>query len=166
MMPLRNVTYTLLLTGVLALQSGCGDVMPDRNDENGMRTETNRLGQLSMRSPNGGVARVNRDQLTRIAEQVPGVEQAVLAMNDKDVVIGIKVDNAGKRRIVEKQVYSQLLWQYPEYEYFVTSDEALFDRVRTANKNQTVGQYHTKSVTSDNEIKTLADEITRAMVKP
>ena len=171
MMPLRNAAVTLLLAGVLALQSGCGDAASYRTNDRSMpgapqEIKSNGVGPMSMRSLSGGAARVGRDQLTRIAEQVPGVEQAVVAMNDEEVVVGIVVDSDSKRRIAEKQVVSQLLWQYPEYDYFVTSDQKLVDRVRAANQNQSVGQYQTRSVDSNNEITSIADEIARQMAGP
>ncbi len=172
MMPWRNVAAMLLLTGALALQTGCGDVNDDRVKTGAMRESQSGngnqqgIGQLGMRSANGGTARVGSDQLIRIAEQVPGVEDAILAMSGNDVVVGIQVDNEGKRRIAEKQVVSQLMWQYPEYDYYVTSDSELYNRVRTASRNQTTGQYRTKSVASDNEISSIVDAIARKSVKP
>ncbi|MCR2807958.1 YhcN/YlaJ family sporulation lipoprotein [Paenibacillus soyae] len=90
----------------------------------------------SVRTPGEGAnahsARINADQLADIAEQVPGVERADIAMNTDDVLVGIEVDNVGKRRIIEKQVTSALHWQYPEYRYHVTSDEALRDKIKAA----------------------------------
>lgn len=90
----------------------------------------------SVRPPEAGTdgpaERINADQLAQIAEQVPGVEQADIAMNTADVLVGIEVDNLGKRHIIEKQVTSALHWQYPEYSYHVTSDETLRSKIKAA----------------------------------
>lgn len=172
MMPWRNVAATLILSGALALQTGCGDGRDSRDESGAMREAKegtgNRqgIGQLSMRSEDGGVARVGSDQLIRIAEQVPGVEDAILAISGKDVVVGIQVANEGTKRIAEKQVVSQLMWQYPEYDYYVTADSELYNRVRTASQNQTTGQYRIKSVASDNEISSIVDAIARKSFRP
>ncbi|WP_214630477.1 YhcN/YlaJ family sporulation lipoprotein [Paenibacillus agaridevorans] len=165
MMPWRNGMYVLLLFGILALQSGCGDTAPERRDGYGARSPeaTKGIGPLGLRSQNG-TARVGSEQLTRIAEQVPGVEGAIVALNGDTVVVGLSVDDSGKRRIVEKQVMSQLLWQYPEYDYYVTSDESLVERVRSANRNG--GQYGMQSIAMNDEISAIADEIARTMIKP
>lgn len=172
MMPWRNTAALLVLSGVLASQTGCGDITDNLDGagvemystpEAGKRQGT---GQVDMKSANGGAARVGSEQLIRIAEQVPGVDHAILAVSGNEVVIGIQVDNQDKSRIAEKQVVSQLMWQYPEYNYYVTADTELFDRVRTASQNQSAGQYRTRSVTSDNEISSIVDEIARRSVRP
>ncbi|MHA6483181.1 YhcN/YlaJ family sporulation lipoprotein [Paenibacillus sp. strain BS8-2] len=172
MMPWRNIAAMLLLSSALALQTGCGDRVDNQRSTDLMPNHaansnaSRGIGQLSMRSQTGGTARVGSEQLIRIAEQVPGVEKAILAMNDNQVVVGIQVDDQGKRKIAEKQVVSQLMWQYPEYDYYVTSNNDLFDRVRTASQNQMKGQYRTRSVTSDKEISSIVDEIAKQSVKP
>jgi hypothetical protein len=145
----------LLLSSALA--SGCGNNndgnrMNDNNNNNELRqnalTPMNEIPpggypatpDDSVRPPgagtNGTAQRINADQLARIAEQVPGVERADIAMNTEDVLVGIEVDNLGKRRIIEKQVTSALLWQYPEYSYHVTSAETLRSKIKAAGSRK------------------------------
>lgn len=143
--------------------SGCGDAGNNYSmTENGERSHyihpnaleaPGDLPPLSYGKRNR-VARVTPDQLASIAEAAPGVETAVVLMNQNDVAVGIKLDQGSDRGIAEKQVLSALHWQYAEYNYHVTADERLIriiqdgdqealnsaDPTRVAALNQTVGE--------------------------
>ncbi|MEK3884142.1 YhcN/YlaJ family sporulation lipoprotein [Paenibacillus sp. PL2-23] len=153
----------LLLTGALA--GGCGHYDGNRSDsDNELRQ--NKRGEAEMlssgdypprpadsvRTPgvmeSGQGERINAEQLAHIAEQVPGVERAAVAMNTTDVLVGIEVDNTGKRRILEKQVMSALHWQYPEYRYHVTSDEMYCGKIKAtaSRKNGIEAQMYNQDI--------------------
>lgn len=139
----------LVLGGILAIIGGCSNSgAPDPIERQGEYQERS-LRQNAL-TPRGNVPteemgnrrlnRIQSDQLARIVEQVPGVERAQLAMNATDVLVGIEVDNPGKRRIIEKQVFSALIWQYSEYNYHVTSDEKLLEKIKSVNARKADGK--------------------------
>lgn len=185
-----RITLTLsalLLSGSLSLASGCGNGNTDNNlNETGTEgnVRQNAIRPLSNAPPGGynataddnnqipGAvlngneqgARISEAQLARIAEQVPGVERADIAMNGTDVLVGIELDdNASNRRIVEKQVTSALLWQYAEYRYHVTSDEALRSKIKSAGGRKSDGSYSAQMF--DQDIKALARRIDQSMTR-
>lgn len=179
-----RVTLTLsalLLCGGMSLASGCGN---ENTGNNGTGTadgvRPNALGLLNNAPPggynatpndrnripnaaaneNGQVARINEAMLARIAEQVPGVERADIAMNGTEVLVGIELDNADNRHIVEKRVISALQWQYPEYRYHATSDETLRMKIKSARQRKT-GNYRAQMY--DQDIKALARTIDQSL---
>ncbi|GKU80262.1 YhcN/YlaJ family sporulation lipoprotein [Paenibacillus sp. L3-i20] len=146
----KRAVSALLLGGILVVSGGCGMggannegqgtvkpntfVSPTRLPYTAHKTVPEDKNKLHMRSQsNMGEGRINRDQLVRIVEQVPGVENADIAMSYSEVLVGIGIDNIGKRKIIEKQVYSALQWQYPEYNYYVTSDVELHEKIKAVN---------------------------------
>ncbi|RIX52974.1 hypothetical protein D3P08_09975 [Paenibacillus nanensis] len=168
----------LLLCGGLSLASGCGNGNAD-NQNNGMEARGVRPNALtpSNHTPPGGYkatpddrnqmpgtvqngtnqgARVNEAQLAHIAEQVPGVERADVAMNGTDVLVGIELDNSGSRGIVEKRVTSALYWQYGEYRYHVTTDEDLRSKIKSISGRKNGGY---NALMFDRDIQSLASQI-------
>lgn len=178
----------LLLSSGLSLAAGCGNGIADNNGngagtadnvrQNALRPlsndppgefnatpdDNNRIPGTALNGNGQGAARISESQLARIAEQVPGVERADVAMNGTDVLVGIELDdNASNRRIVEKQVNSALLWQYAEYRYHVTSDEALRSKIRAAGGRKSNGGYSMQMF--DQDIKALARTIDQSATR-
>ncbi|TKI54643.1 sporulation protein [Brevibacillus antibioticus] len=73
------------------------------------------------------------EQLTLVADEVPGVERATVLVSGTDAVIGIRVrKNFGpeQTRIIEQQVHSAVRSRVPNFSIKVASDPATFDRIR------------------------------------
>ncbi|MFA4132219.1 MULTISPECIES: YhcN/YlaJ family sporulation lipoprotein [unclassified Brevibacillus] len=73
------------------------------------------------------------EQLTLVADEVPGVERATVLVSGTDAVIGIRVrKNFGpeQTRIIEQQVHSAVRSRVPHFSIQVASDAATFDRIR------------------------------------
>ncbi|MGN7470076.1 YhcN/YlaJ family sporulation lipoprotein [Brevibacillus sp. SAFN-007a] len=76
------------------------------------------------------------EQLTKAADDVPGVDRATVVVNGQDAVIGIRVrDNLGEPQanVIEQQVYSACRAVSPTLRMQVSSDQAVFERVRAIN---------------------------------
>ncbi|MBH5319281.1 YhcN/YlaJ family sporulation lipoprotein [Paenibacillus sp. GSMTC-2017] len=176
----KTVMSALLLGGILATASGCTSGQTNHNERgtvkpNGFATPSQMPHVANKTTPNDKhklhlssknydeVGRINRNQLARIVVQVPGVEHADVVMNSTDVLVGIGIDNIGKRKIIEKQVYSALQWQYPEYKYYVTSDEELHKKIIAVNERAENG-YNTQLF--DQDISAIAKAIAYSQTKP
>lgn len=88
-------------------------------------------------------------QLADRARLVSGVKKATVVVNNKDAIVGIDVNNVGKKATIEKQVHAALKNQYPHYNIHVTSDPNLHKRINTMNVN--MGSAH--------PVKTLANDV-------
>ncbi|MFD0590810.1 YhcN/YlaJ family sporulation lipoprotein [Paenibacillus sp. GCM10027627] len=158
----------LLLTGSLMTAGGCSYA---KNTENNLTTRQHSRGQADMiqvpeearKHRANGELRVTPDQLARIAEQVPGVDKANIVMNDRDVLVGIEVDDIGKRKIIEKQVTSALHWQYAEFDYHVTADETLRNKIISVSSKTAKG--HERKDLLNRDIDALAKVIDQSIVK-
>ncbi|MDR9503347.1 YhcN/YlaJ family sporulation lipoprotein [Brevibacillus agri] len=76
------------------------------------------------------------EQLTKAADDVPGVDRATVVVSGQDAVIGIRVrDNLGEpqAKVIEQQVHSACRAVSPTLQMQVSSDQAVFDRVRAIN---------------------------------
>lgn len=99
-----------------------------------MRSRSRKHGWRPLSQTEG---RVNGSQLATIAEHVSGIRHADVLMYNNDVVVGIHPDNSGKDKMLEQQVYSALKWQYAEYNYYVTADPDLRNRIKEAADKHT-----------------------------
>lgn len=73
------------------------------------------------------------DQLTKAADDVPGVERATVLVSGNDAVIGIRVRKnfaPEQKRVIEQQVHAAARARVPNYSIVVASDSATFDRLR------------------------------------
>ncbi|MED1951639.1 YhcN/YlaJ family sporulation lipoprotein [Brevibacillus centrosporus] len=78
------------------------------------------------------------EQLTRVADDVPGVDRATVVCNGKDAVIGIRVrDNMAheQRKVIEQQVHSAARSVSPNMNIRVTTEPAMFTRIRGINES-------------------------------
>ncbi|WP_054023547.1 YhcN/YlaJ family sporulation lipoprotein [Bacillus sp. FJAT-28004] len=89
-------------------------------------------------------------QLANRAKSVSGVKKATVVIHNKDAIVGLDVDNIGKKAIIEKQVHAALKGQYPEYNFHVTSDQGMHKKIQTMNT----------SMTNGHPLKTLANDVT------
>lgn len=176
----------LALSALLAVTSGCGAANNEdgvsQNNYRGHSVDPKALSAQDDRPPlsyrtvpdEAGEGqrsrephhRVNDEQLATIAEGVPGVEHAKVLMNDVDVVVGIQVDDTGKRQIVEKQVYSALRWQYPEYNYHVTADDTLFEQIKTADSGAGRSGERVRMQALNDQMEVIIRAIARSMTRP
>ncbi|WP_168122930.1 hypothetical protein [Paenibacillus sp. HB172176] len=123
----KRICAVLLLAAVIASASGCGAWGRSNNGDMKPLSENEPVRRLSSGPMQG---QLSEKHLARIADGVSGVEGAVVVMQDMDVAVGITIDNAAKRRVLEQQVYSALLWQFPEYRYHVTADKQLYAKLQ------------------------------------
>ncbi|MFP3389593.1 YhcN/YlaJ family sporulation lipoprotein [Brevibacillus sp. SIMBA_040] len=76
------------------------------------------------------------EQLTKAADDVPGVDRATVAVSGTDAVIGIRVrSNLGEpqARVIEQQVHAAARSVAPTYNIRVSSDFNMFNRIRAIN---------------------------------
>lgn len=88
------------------------------------------------------------DQLANVARQVGGVKEATVVLHEKEAIVGIDVDNMGKKNIIEKQVYNVLKTQYPEFNIHVTSQQDVHQKIKSLNTNLSKG-HPIKSLAND-----------------
>jgi hypothetical protein len=94
-------------------------------------------------------ASAKASQLAERAQLVNGVKSANVQLYGDDALVGIEVENAGKRGIIEKQVYSALRIQYPAYRLHVTSDKSLSDRIKVQKAGAASNDSGMRSMSSD-----------------
>lgn len=125
-------------------------------DGDGMNGINSLNGTNRMNGTDGTVHRLGMDhnksagQLANRAKQVSGVKKATVVIHNKDAIVGLDVDNIGKKAIIEKQVHAALKGQYPEYNIHVTSDQGMHKKIQTMNT----------SMTNGHPLKTLANDVT------
>lgn len=76
---------------------------------------------------------VMNDQQKRIRNdvlKVEGVNDATIVINDKNIIVGIDVDNVGRRVTVVNSVKTMLQSKYNNYQVHVTAERATYDRIR------------------------------------
>ncbi|MED1725826.1 YhcN/YlaJ family sporulation lipoprotein [Brevibacillus parabrevis] len=76
------------------------------------------------------------EQLTKAADDVPGVDRATVVVSGNDAVIGVKVrDNLARPQaeVIEQQVHSACRAVSPALQLQVSSEPSVFDRVRAIN---------------------------------
>lgn len=76
------------------------------------------------------------EQLTRIADDVPGVDRATVVVYGQDAVIGIRVRKnlaPEQGKVIEQQVHSAARTVSPRLNIRVTSDPAMFTRILGLN---------------------------------
>ncbi|HTG68287.1 MAG TPA: YhcN/YlaJ family sporulation lipoprotein [Candidatus Udaeobacter sp.] len=124
--------------------------MPYRNNvtDNRVNKFDNRMDTLNYRGNLANPSRIAK-QLANRADKVPGVSKATVVIHKNDAIVGIDVDNTGKKAIIEKQVYAALMGQYPEYNIHVTSDGHIHQKIRSLNV----------SMTNGHPLKTLANDV-------
>lgn len=124
--------------------------MPYRDNitDNRVNTFDNRMDTLDYR---GNLANPSRSakQLANRADKVPGVSKATVVIHKNDAIVGLDVDNTGKKAIIEKQVYAALKGQYPEYNIHVTSEGRIHQKIKSLNV----------SMTNGHPLKTLANDV-------
>nr|WP_262985695.1 YhcN/YlaJ family sporulation lipoprotein [Paenibacillus sp. PL91] len=136
----------------------------DRIVPNGMKTTDRKINAMDNRmlstdpDPLKGAG-----QLENRAEMVNGVEEATVIVNNKDAIVGIDVDNTGKKAIIEKQVYAALKGQYPAYNIHVTSDQNMHQKIKSMNVNLTNGH---PIKTLANDVSTMIRDISNAVTAP
>lgn len=78
------------------------------------------------------------ERLTRVADDVPGVDRATVVVHGNDAVIGIRIrDNLApaQKSVVEQQVHSAARAVSPAMNIRVTGDPAMFARIRQVNSS-------------------------------
>ncbi|MED4586039.1 YhcN/YlaJ family sporulation lipoprotein [Brevibacillus choshinensis] len=76
------------------------------------------------------------EQFTRVADDVPGVERATVVVNGQDAVIGIRIRQnlaPEQAKVIEQQVHSAARAVSPSMNIRVTSEPAMFTRIRGIN---------------------------------
>ncbi|WP_337098004.1 YhcN/YlaJ family sporulation lipoprotein [Paenibacillus sp. YIM B09110] len=94
-------------------------------------------------------AAAKASQLADRAQLVNGVKSANVQLYGNDALVGIEVENSGKRGIIEKQVYSALRIQYPAYRLHVTSDQSLSDRIKVQKAGAESNDSGMRSMSND-----------------
>ncbi len=105
------------------------------------------------------------EQLTIVADDVPGVERATVLVSGTDAVIGIRVrKNFGPEQthIIEQQVHSAVRSRVPNFTIQVASDTATFDRIRAIHADiYEEATHRTTQVNTSTEFRSLLQDIGR-----
>lgn len=137
--PWKTIAASMLVLSIGTALAGCADANTVRQNAMQTREDAQRLAAEALpgdsREFNGKKVNMNDDaakasQLANRAELVNGVKAADVKLYGSDALVGIEVENIGKRGIIEKQVYSALRIQYPVYRLHITSDQTLRDKIK------------------------------------
>nr|WP_243864731.1 YhcN/YlaJ family sporulation lipoprotein [Paenibacillus castaneae] len=124
---------------------------------------TNNRSNITNNKMNAAGTGQEAKQLVNRAELVSGVKKATVVVNNNDAIVGIDVDNTGKKAIIEKQVHSALKTQYPQYNIHVTSDPNLHERIRSIDGTHSM-EHPVKTLGSD--VTLLIRDIGNAVTRP
>lgn len=113
-------------------------------------TMQNRMGNSTYNRMHGMNTKQSADQLASRARSVSGVKMATVVVHNNEAIVGLDIDNKGKKAIIEKQVYAALKGQYPAYNIHITSDQAMHQKIQKMNAG----------MSSNHPIKTLANDVT------
>ncbi|WP_139996469.1 YhcN/YlaJ family sporulation lipoprotein [Paenibacillus paridis] len=142
----RNSTYN-------GMDNMTGNNRMYNNMNNGTgidNTMENRMGNSTYNRMHGMNTKQSADQLASRARSVSGVKMATVVVHNNEAIVGLDIDNKGKKAIIEKQVYAALKGQYPAYNIHVTSDHAMHQKIQKMNAG----------MSSNHPIKTLANDVT------
>lgn len=118
------------------------------------------------------------EQLTRAADDVPGVDRATVVVSGSDTVIGIRVrENLADQqvKVIEQQVHAAARSVSPNMNIRITSDKAMFDRllgIRAAVYNEATKRTDDadtvpgKPTTAANDFSVLLQDLGRAVAAP
>lgn len=172
----KLVSLFILGAAVILAASGCGQATdPNAKVRPNANPHTNGVPQMKYKAvphdhadrltgAETAYGRVNQEQLTQLVRHMNGVEQAHVVVNDKDVVVGINAgDDVNKASKLEKQVFSSLHWQYPEYNFYVTADGELFNQIKSLEVSRSNG-YRAQAV--NNDISAIIQAIARSLTRP
>lgn len=122
---------------------------------------------------------VMNDQQKRIRNdvlKVEGVNDATIVINDKNIIVGIDVDNVGRRVTVVNSVTNMLQSKYDNYQIHVTAERATHDRIRVlkdqmkpmdATSEHTTQHQHDHPVDHfAHDFKALLEEMGAAVTEP
>ncbi len=133
-----RIQLVALLSAALLATGACGKTSSVKN-KGDVRplSEPNTVQQLDNGEPyvqpltdqsvdedgDGNRGRIDQPLMKKLVNTLNGVQASEVVIFGRDVLIGVELDNMGKRKINEKQIFSSLTWQYPEYNYYITSNE-------------------------------------------
>ncbi|MDF2683226.1 MAG: sporulation protein [Brevibacillus sp.] len=116
---------------------------------------------------NNGFNQNMAEQLTRAADDVPGVDRATVIVKGQDAVIGIRVRQnlaPEQGKVIEQQVHSAARAVSPSMNIRVTSEPAMFTRIRGINdaiyneaQNRTNNVHNVPSNVANNVSNTVND---------
>lgn len=186
-----NKKWSFAIAGVLALSSltGCASSSAGPNHSGTHTQNTTYQKPAAMRnnlahSPNAYTQSTNAnhyrngfttngfnqnlaERLTKVADDVPGVERATVVVNGQDAVIGIRVRQnlaPEQGKVIEQQVHSAARAVSPSMNIRVTSEPAMFTRIRGMNdaiyneaQNRTNNAHHVPSNVAHNVSNTAND---------
>ena len=162
------------LTSLILLSSACGQTAKNQSINRVKKlSEPNTIQQLADGTPyeqrfvepralEDGRGRINQEQMKQVVLRMNGIQAAEIVMHNNDVLVGIQIDNSGKKKIIEKQTLSSLSWQYPAYKFYVTSDDQL--RSRLASFKEAAPGMHAQAASQD--IGALINAISQSMAVP
>ncbi|QRG65808.1 YhcN/YlaJ family sporulation lipoprotein [Brevibacillus choshinensis] len=155
-----NKNWSIAIAGVLALSSlaGCASSSAGPNQSGTHAQNTANQKPAHMRnslahSPNAYTQSTNAnhyrngytvngfdqnmaERLTKVADDVPGVDRATVVVSGKDAVIGVRIrDNLApeQQKVIEQKVHSAARAVSPTMNIRVTAEPAMFTRIRVIN---------------------------------
>ncbi|WP_141502788.1 YhcN/YlaJ family sporulation lipoprotein [Paenibacillus luteus] len=140
----RNSTYN-------GMDNMTGNNRTYNNMNNGTGVDNmmeNRMGNSTYNRMHGMNTKQSADQLASRARSVSGVKMATVVVHNNEAIVGLDIDNKGKKAIIEKQVYAALKGQYPAYSIHVTSDHGMHQKIQKMNAGMT-GAHPIKTLAND-----------------
>lgn len=156
--PWKTVLMSMFVLSFGLSLIGCSDAFTVRQNAKQTEDGAHGLGARAVRDGRNDVAgkmanmndtKAKASQLAERAQLVNGVKAADVQLYGDDALVGIEVENAGNRGIIEKQVYSALRIQYPAYRLHITSDQSLRDRIKVQKAGAASNDGGMRSMSSD-----------------
>lgn len=177
---MKKLGIAIACTALVLSLTACGTYDRNRNDNrtNGVRPQSvhdnattgdRNLNNLDGRDTmmNGQSMNDQQKRLVNSVRRVEGVNDATVVVNGQDIIVGIDVDNVGRREEVVKNVKKALQNDHNGYNVHVTAERAMHDRIRTihgqmGNNDGQLNTYSTGNNYNDNQrhpIRNLARDI-------
>lgn len=132
-------------------------------NNNATRNGTTSSGYNTM--SNGDLMNNQQGRLVERVRSVNGVNDATVFVNGKDIIVGLEVNNVGKRDQVEQKVRKVLEKDNQGYTVHVTSERAIHDRIRSIQgQMQPMDGHPMKDMAND--IGELLKDMGRAVTEP
>ncbi|MDQ0115427.1 YhcN/YlaJ family sporulation lipoprotein [Paenibacillus harenae] len=156
--PWRLILMSMFVLSLGLALVGCANANTVRQNVKPTEEGARRLGARAARDDRNDVAgktanmndtEAKASQLAERAELVKNVKAANVQLYGDDALVGIEIENAGNRGIIEKQVYSALRIQYPAYRLHITSDQDLRNRIKVLGAEAASKDGTMRSMSSD-----------------
>ena len=155
----------ITLTIVLAVGSSLSACALKTTNKAQVKTKAVPNAQTKMLS-NNTVAKEDlrtAEEMAKSTQKVSGVSKATVIVNGHNAVVGLGVHNNQHAKKLEKHIHYALTKKFPSYKIYVTTDNALNQRIVTAH-TQMISNHPVKQFAAN--VGTIIRDIGRTVTKP